>query len=56
MESPKKDMLFFAEQKLSQTFKDFWLPKEKGWGRDQRAGGGWGGNVKVGCDVCTTIN
>ena len=35
-------MNFFAEQKLTQTLKNLWLPKETGWGGKEWAGDlGW---------------
>ena len=49
-------MNFFAEHKLTQTFKNLWLPKETGCGGRDRLGV-WNGNVKLGCDDdCTTTN
>ena len=47
-------MNFFAEQKLTQTLKNLWLPKE----RHGEWAGDWDGNVvKLGCDdICTIIN
>ena len=58
MESEKgRNELLCRTDTDSQTLKNLWFPKERGWG-GQGMLGIWDGNViRLGCDDhCTTIN